>query len=47
LQEQRRTDTAATGLRRLFLIVTGREGREAFDRRPATAANAKIQALKT
>ena len=52
LQEQRRADTAATGLRRVFLIVTGREGRAAFDRQARdaqriAAANEKIQTLKT
>lgn len=52
LQEQRRADTAATGLRRVFLIVTGREGRAAFDRQARdaqriAAANEKIQGLKT
>lgn len=52
LQEQRRADTAAIGLRRLFQIVTGREGRAAFDRiardaQRIAAANEKIQFLKT
>jgi hypothetical protein len=52
LQAQRRADTAATGLRRVFLIVTGREGRDAFDRQTRdaqriAAANEKIQGLKT
>jgi MobA/MobL family len=32
LEQARATDTAPEGLRRIFLIVTGRAGREAFDR---------------
>jgi hypothetical protein len=52
LQEQRRADTAATGLRRVFLKFTGREGRAEFDRQARdaqriAAANGKIQGLKT
>lgn len=49
--EQRRADPDSTGIQRVFQIVTGREGRAAFDRlaRDATrtaAENAQIQGLK-
>jgi hypothetical protein len=49
--EQRRADPDSTGMRRLFQIVTGREGRAAFDRlsredRRTVQENAQIQGLK-
>lgn len=49
--EQRRADPDSTGMRRLFQIVTGREGRAAFDRlaredRRTAAENAQVQGLK-
>lgn len=49
--EQRRADPPPTGLRRLFLVVTGRAGREAFNRQArdgqrVEAARAKLAALK-
>ncbi|MDQ6714266.1 MAG: MobA/MobL family protein [Candidatus Dormibacteraeota bacterium] len=48
--EQRRADTEATGMRRVFQIVTGREGREAPDRQTREARrtaeeNRQIQGL--
>ncbi len=48
--EQRRADTEATGMRRVFQIVTGREGREASDRQTREARrtaeeNREIQGL--
>lgn len=52
LDSRNREDGAPTGLRRLFLIVTGREGRDAFDRQTRQAqrmeaANIEIKALKS
>lgn len=52
LAEARRADTGPTGLRRVFLIVTGRAGRVAFDRQArdgqrVVAARARLAALKT
>jgi hypothetical protein len=51
LDAQRRADTAPDGLRRVFLVVTGRAGREAFDRQARDAlriadAREKLGALK-
>lgn len=49
LKGQNRADIAPTGLRRGFLIVTGREGREAFDRqtRHTQRREAAKEAIKT
>lgn len=52
LTAQRRADAAPDGLRRLFVNVTGRAGREAFDRQArdgqrSAAAQEKLDALKT
>lgn len=49
--EQRRADPDSTGMRRLFQIVTGREGRAAFDRlaredRRTAAEHGQVQGLK-
>jgi hypothetical protein len=49
--EQRRADSDTTGMRRVFQIVTGREGRAAFDRlaredRRTATENAQIQGLQ-
>jgi MobA/MobL family len=49
--EQRRADPDSTGMRRLFQIVTGREGRAAFDQlareaQRTAAENAQVQGLK-
>lgn len=51
LADQRRADIAPTGLRRVFLVVTGRAMREAFDRQARDAvriqaARAQLAALK-
>lgn len=51
LAEARRADAAPTGLRRMFLIVTGRAGREAFDRQArdgqrVEAARVRMAAVK-
>ena len=51
LADLRRSDTGPTGLRRIFLIVTGRAMREAFDRQARDAvriqaARAKLAELK-
>ena len=52
LKQQRREDRPPTGLRRGFLIITGREGREAFDRQARdtqriAVAKEKLKALRT
>jgi hypothetical protein len=52
LKKQNRADIAPNGLRRGFLIVTGREGREAFDRQTRhaqrrEAAKDEIKTLRT
>lgn len=52
LAEARRADVGPTGLRRVFLIVTGRAGRVAFDRqardgRRVVAARERLAALKS